>query len=245
METTTKLAIGISALCSLASAAFAGGPEMPAIDMNGINFGLGFGYKTYTFDYRATREDGTTFFNDNYSHSLNQFGPLGELGYTWAGYHWAFGILGQFEYDNVRVTDQTVHQSTRVRLGSHVNAMLMAGFKVTECDLLYLEGGYSAIWGKTTLFPHADGAVAAPSVHKSYTLSGGIMGIGWRHYFMSDVFLDVSYDYALYASKSDKPGNLLTSTFTSATNTVTSTVYSPKRVAVNGITATANYLFNL
>lgn len=253
METTTKLAIGVSALCCLATAAFAGGPEVPMIDMNGINVGLGFGYKSYTWDQAAASADivdGTPrvlFFP--VSDSLNQFGPLGELGYTYAGYSWVFGVKGQFEYDNVRVT-HPVHNITanstftyRTRFGSHVTAMLLAGLKVTDADVVYLEGGYTALWGKTTVFS-GDSAAVAPAgtaVSTKYTLNGGIAGVGYRHYFMNNVFLDVSYDYALYKSKNGAVGF----SGVGAANTGVVAVANPKRVAINGITATANYLFNI
>ncbi|ABS78468.1 hypothetical protein CbuD7D7780_09140 [Coxiella burnetii] len=239
METTTKLAIGVSALCCLASAAFAGGPDIPMIDMNGFHIGLGFGYKSYTYDQVGTvtvTTGGGTVLGVLHpvSASITQFGPVGELGYTFASDWWIAGVKAQYQYDNVR----SVHiMDAHSRLGSHLTAMLLAGIKVNEANAVYLEAGYSTVWGKTTLF--GPGPVAVSMKNR---LNGGIAGIGWRHYFMNNVFLDLSYDYALYRSKSNSV------TLPSAEETaigVSGTVQNPKRVAINGITATVNYLFNI
>ncbi|POZ78540.1 hypothetical protein CbuRSA425_01580 [Coxiella burnetii] len=248
METTTKLAIGVSALCCLASAAFAGGPDIPMIDMNGFHIGLGFGYKSYTYDQVGTvtvTTNGGTVLSVLHpvSASITQFGPVGELGYTFASDWWIAGVKAQYQYDNVRsvhIMDAPLvgsNYSYRTRLGSHLTAMLLAGIKVNEANAVYLEAGYSTVWGKTTLF--GPGPVAVSMKNR---LNGGIAGIGWRHYFMNNVFLDLSYDYALYRSKSNSV------TLSSAEGTaigVSGTVQNPKRVAINGITATVNYLFNI
>lgn len=250
METTTKLAIGVSALCCLASAAFAGGPDIPMIDMNGFHIGLGFGYKSYTYDQVGTvtvTTDGGTILSVLHpvSASITQFGPVGELGYTFASDWWIAGVKAQYQYDNVRsvhTMDASLVGSTyRTRFGSHLTAMLLAGIKVNEANAVYLEAGYSTVWGKTALF--GPGPVAVSMKNR---LNGGIAGIGWRHYFMNNVFLDLSYDYALYRSKSNSV------TLSSATDSteealigVLGTLQNPKRVAINGITATVNYLFNI
>ncbi|AAO89868.2 hypothetical protein AYM02_10535 [Coxiella burnetii] len=252
METTTKLAIGVSALCCLASAAFAGGPDIPMIDMNGFHIGLGFGYKSYTYDQVGTvtvTTNGGTVLSVLHpvSASITQFGPVGELGYTFASDWWIAGVKAQYQYDNVRsvhIMDAPLvgsNYSYRTRLGSHLTAMLLAGIKVNEANAVYLEAGYSTVWGKTTLF--GPGPVAVSMKNR---LNGGIAGIGWRHYFMNNVFLDLSYDYALYRSKSNSV--TLSSATASAEGTaigVSGTVQNPKRVAINGITATVNYLFNI
>ncbi|WP_264769727.1 outer membrane protein [Coxiella burnetii] len=251
METTTKLAIGVSALCCLASAAFAGGPDIPMIDMNGFHIGLGFGYKSYTYDQLGTvtvvTTDGGTILSALHpvSASITQFGPVGELGYTFASDWWIAGVKAQYQYDNVRsvhIMDASLVGSTyRTRLGSHLTAMLLAGIKVNEANAVYLEAGYSTVWGKTTLFDPGPVAVSMKN-----RLNGGIAGIGWRHYFMNNVFLDLSYDYALYRSKSNSV--TLSSAIASAEEAaigVLGTVRNPKRVAINGITATVNYLFNI
>ncbi|WP_264770573.1 outer membrane protein [Coxiella burnetii] len=245
METTTKLAIGVSALCCLASAAFAGGPDIPMIDMNGFHIGLGFGYKSYTYDQVGTvtvTTNGGTVLSVLHPASITQFGPVGELGYTFASDWWIAGVKAQYQYDNVRSV-HTIDDAPldRTRLGSHLTAMLLAGIKVNEANAVYLEAGYSTVWGKTTLF--GPGLVAVSMKNR---LNGGIAGIGWRHYFMNNVFLDLSYDYALYRSKSNSV--TLSSATASAEGTATGvsgTVQNPKRVAINGITATVNYLFNI
>ncbi|ACJ18971.1 outer membrane porin P1 [Coxiella burnetii CbuG_Q212] len=222
------------------------------IDMNGFHIGLGFGYKSYTYDQVGTVTvtiDGGTVLSVLHpvSASITQFGPVGELGYTFASDWWIAGVKAQYQYDNVR----SVHMmdvplvgsnySYRTRLGSHLTAMLLAGIKVNEANAVYLEAGYSTVWGKTTLF--GPGPVAVSMKNR---LNGGIAGIGWRHYFMNNVFLDLSYDYALYRSKSNSV--TLSSANASAEKTaigVSRTVQNPKRVAINGITATVNYLFNI
>lgn len=48
IETTTKLPIGVSALCCLATAAFSGRPDVSVCDMNDFHIGLGVGYNSYT-----------------------------------------------------------------------------------------------------------------------------------------------------------------------------------------------------
>ncbi|AIT62806.1 outer membrane protein [Coxiella burnetii] len=248
METTTKLAIGVSALCCLASAAFAGGPDIPMIDMNGFHIGLGFGYKSYTYDQvgtvTVTTYRGTILsVLHPVSASITQFGPVGELGYTFASDWWIAGVKAQYQYDNVRsvhIMDASLVGSTyRTRLGSHLTAMLLAGIKVNEANAVYLEAGYSTVWGKTTLF--GPGPVAVSMKNR---LNGGIAGIGWRHYFMNNVFLDLSYDYALYRSKSNSVSSATASAEGAAIGVLV-TVQNPKRVAINGITATVNYLFNI
>ncbi|MBW5803042.1 hypothetical protein FIV31_07180 [Coxiella endosymbiont of Ornithodoros amblus] len=228
METTTKLAIGVSALCSLAGAAFGGGPNIPMINMNGFHIGLGFGYKSYTYIW-----DDVIRTLHPVSASITQFSPIGELGYTFASDWWIAGVKAQYQYDNVRSVPVDAPLSVyfhRSRLGSHLTAMLLAGIRINEANALYLEAGYSTVWGKTTFFGRGPVSVSVKN-----RLNGGIAGVGWRHYFMKNVFVDLSYDYALYRSKSGE----------TAINPVSGVLENPGRVAISGINATVNYLFNI
>lgn len=109
--------------------------------------------------------------------------------------------------------------------------MLLAGIKVNEANALYLEAGYSTVWGKTTFFGRAPVSV---SIMKN-RLNAGIAGIGWGHYFMNNVFVDLSYGYALYRSKSRE----------AAINRLSGVLRNPERVAISDINATVNYLFNI
>ncbi|MFK3618034.1 hypothetical protein WJ883_11350, partial [Coxiella burnetii] len=158
---------------------------------------------------------------------------------------WIAGVKAPYPYYTVRSVHlmfaSLVGSTYRTRLGSHLTAMLLAGIKVNEANAVYLEAGYSTVWGKTTLFDPGPVAVSMKN-----RLNGGIAGIGWRHYFMNNVFLDLSYDYALYRSKSNSVTlSSATASAEEAAIGVLGTVQNPKRVAINGITATVNYLFNI
>ncbi len=147
---------------------------------------------------------------------------------------WIAGVKAQYQYDNVRSVPVDAPLSFyfhRSRLGSHLTAMLLAGIKVNEANALYLEAGYSTVWGKTTFFGRAPVSV---SIMKN-RLNAGIAGIGWGHYFMNNVFVDLSYGYALYRSKSRE----------AAINRLSGVLRNPERVAISDINATVNYLFNI
>ncbi len=250
METTTKLALGVSALCCLVTTAFAGGPEMPMIDMNGINLGVGGAYNSYKYDmtqsdFTAANLEAAT---ENQAPTVNKFGPVGQLGYTYAGDNWIFGVVGQFEYDDVRnfTNDFGIQLgNAQVMLRSHINAMLLGGLKVNDANAVYLEGGYTAFWGKSLLGLDVPPGAGAGPLSTKYTLNGGIAGVGWRHYFINNVFVDLSYSFALYGNK--ESGVILPATNTTAPAllTATQTMSGIKRLTVNGVTATANYLFNV
>src|SRR3990172_10872665 len=190
METTTKLAVVLSTLCCF-NIAFAGGPEVPMLDMNGFHMGVGGAYKGYRFSNTNIDTFFPTRWETNYS--INQFGPVGELGYTFAGDQWIFGIKGQFEYDNAAIsqpTNSVTFNSANFELNSHVTAMLLGGIKANDTNVVYLEGGYTAMMGKSVIYNvFQPGAGTGNAVSAEYTLNGGIVGAGWRHYFMHNVFL--------------------------------------------------------
>ncbi len=245
METTKKLAISVSALCCLATAAFAGGPEAPMIDMNGIHIGLGFGYKSYKYDLDHYDYTGANLLDRNGAGTVTKFGPLGELGYTYAGDDWIVGLKGQFEFDDVRNAtglSGVLVSTSEVKLRSHLTAMLLAGLKVNEANAVYLEAGYTAMFVQQVLSLNAGPGAGGQPVSTSYTLNGGVVGIGWRHYFENNVFVDLSYDFALYADKNINL-NIPASGVTVVTNY--QEVGGVRQLRVNGITATANYLFNV
>ncbi|WP_304986038.1 outer membrane protein [Coxiella-like endosymbiont] len=236
-------AINISALCCLATAAFAGRPYVPVCDMNGFHVGLGFWYNSYIWDQVSSVADATShsLFHPT-SISLTQFGSVGELGYTFATYNWIFGVRGQFQYDNIRVVQPgflydaslPYYRTGIGSIGSHFLATLLAGLKVNDWDAVYLEGGYTTLLGRITVLPGASAFVSQTVKEK---LNGGVAAIGWRHYFMNNIFVDLRYSYSLYRSK--------TSSVSTTSEEFTATVNNPTRVAINGITATANYLFNI
>lgn len=51
-----------------------------------------------------------------------------------------------------------------------------------------------------------------------YRFDSGIAGIDFRHYFIGNIFLDVSYDYALYKNKSDSVNNTVSITIVETVN---------------------------
>lgn len=241
METTTKLAIGVSALCCLATAAFAGGPDVPTPDMSGFHIGLGGGYNSYTWDQVASVTNGVETLSHPSSVALTQFAPVGELGYTFANQNWIFGVRVKYQYDNVRVVEpgfviEDEDLDYRTRLGSQLSATLLAGLKVNSFNAVYLEGGYTTLWDRVS-FPIATSA-EFPYKSVKARLNGGVAAIGWRHYFMNNVFFDVRYSYSMYKNKTS--GVSTTSEYG-----LTATVNNPARLVVKGITVTANYLFNM
>lgn len=248
MGTTTKVSIGLSALCCLATAAFAGGPEMPMVDMNGFNIGLGAGYKTYYADnFYQVGYNSTNASYANVPAIVNQtvFGPLGEIGYTFAGDWWVGGIRGYYEYDNVSQNllfgPSTNDFNGTTSLSSHLAAMLFGGVKLSDTSLAYLEAGYTALWGENTINPNlTNSASHSGAFENDFTLSGGIVGIGMRHYFAdTHLYLDVSYDYAIYSDSSSS------STVSATGNAgVVGQLGNVEKISVNGVTATVNYLFN-
>lgn len=238
MKKIAKMAVGLTAV-AMAASAFAGGPEMAAPTINGLNIGLGFGYKTYVYDQVFTDFNGNNLRIENAAVARNEFGPIGEIGYTFQLSSWAFvGLRAYWEYDHYRdyVSSFGVYQAN-ANLQSHIAAMFVAGLLLNSSNAAYLEGGYTAMWGKTVVQAQNAPGQAAP-VSATYTLSGGIVGIGWRHYFMTNVYLDLSYDFALYADNN-------TSVAVPANLNGGATANGVRRLQVNGITATLNYLFKI
>lgn len=236
MKKLAKMAVGLTAV-AMAASAFAGGPEMPANTINGFNIGLGFGYKTYTYHARVVDLTPGAFI-DNFVDNT-KFGPLGEIGYTFQLSNWAFiGLRVYYEYDNLYTTTLIGSYASNSALQSHLAALFLAGVLLNSSNAVYLEAGYSAMWGKKSLeLANANGG-AFVSATNNFTLSGGIAGIGWRHYFMNNVYLDLSYDFALYADD-DTTLNVPPGISGGAT------AYPLTRIQVNGVTATLNYLFNV
>ena len=240
MKKIAKMAVGLTAV-TMAASAFAGGPEMAAPSINGFNIGLGFGYDSYSYS-QVVSEIGGVNFQAVSQVNNNKFGPLGEIGYTFQVSNWAFlGIRAYWKYDDFRTQVRQIVNlvaNNITNLQSHVAAMIVFGAMLNGSNAAYLEAGYTAIWGKSTL-----GQVTAPGgnipVSATYTLSGGIAGIGWRHYFMSNVYLDLSYDFALYSDNS----TTLSLPATTGSNSVN--VDGVKRLHISGVTATLNYLFKV
>ena len=132
MEVRKKLALSIFASFSLVSMAFAGGPETPAIDMNGVNIGAGISYKSYKYDLTQTDFTGTNVATANQAPTVDALGVAGQIGYTAAGDHWIFGILGQYEYANIHnYTDDSGVQigGAQVNLRSRFNGMILGGIE--------------------------------------------------------------------------------------------------------------------
>ena len=231
MEKPIKLAISVYVLCSLAATAVATASSSSStsmIDMNGLHIGIGVRCKSYT--YAQFNEKGgrngliTNVVGSKISFDSLMYRLSGELGYTFTRDRWIAGIKAQFRYDNARNV-HTVDSSYQMYWGSHITTMLLAGTKINQSNAVYLATGYSSVWRKTALFSPIP------------VLSGVIAGIGWRHYFINNVFADLSYDYALYRSKFNST-NIRTGT------TRLWFIENPKRT-ISGITATVNYFFNM
>lgn len=240
MKRIAKVAVGLTAV-TLAASAFAGGPEMAPPTINGFNIGLGFGFNSYNHDL-AQAEFGQLvngFFPSGLLHPATHFGPIGEIGYTFQVNNWAFvGLRGFWQYDHFNTMIPVIDYVGQVDLRSHLAAMFLAGILLSSSNAVYLEAGYTAMWGKTTGQPFINPGQALP-VSAKYTLNGGIAGIGWRHYFVNNVYLDLSYNFALYADSSTGVTIVSNDPFN---NFAASGL---KKTQVNGVTATLNYLFQV
>ena len=247
MKIIAKMAVGLTA-CAMAASAFAGGPEMAPPTIDGFNIGLGMGFKSYQFGQYITEWTAPFDYYANPYSGLNKFGPIGELGYTFQVGPMGFvGLRGYYEYDNVHFwtyTTNTQSYQSQVDLQSHVAAMLVGGLLLNANNAAYLEAGYTALWAKRILSVIAGpGSTATPPpfVTSNTTFNGGIVGVGWRHYFVPNVYLDLSYDFALYSN-----GGSLITAWDGATGTPTGTQASGlSKLQVNGVTATLNYLFQV
>ncbi len=242
MEVRKKLALSIFASFSLVSMAFAGGPETPAIDMNGVNIGAGISYKSYKYDLTQTDFTGTNVATANQAPTVDALGVAGQIGYTAAGDHWIFGILGQYEYANIHnYTDDSGVQigGAQVNLRSRFNGMILGGIRASDADVAYLEFGYTAAYLREILSIRVPAGAGAGNVTGKEALNGGIFGAGWRHYFSSSLFTDLSYTFSLYSN--GNMGLIQNTTLSTATQTTS----EMRKLTVNGLSATANYLFSL
>ncbi len=238
MKTIAKVAVGLTAV-AMAASAFAGGPEMAPPTINGFNIGLGFGYNSYTYESRITEFNTNEIFDNGFLQA-NKFGPVGEIGYTFQVNQWAFvGLRAFWEYDNQRSFDQTGNYEGQVFLQSHLAALFVVGALINDTNAAYIELGYSALWGKNILQASTDPGQVTP-ISSKYTLSGGVMGVGWRHYFMNNVYLDLGYNFILYANA--KSSSALTLPAATDGGATLSNIRKPQ---VNGVTATLNYLFKV
>jgi len=240
MKKIAKMAVGLTAV-AMAASAFAGGPEMAPPTISGFNVGLGFGYDSYSYSQALTEIGGTNFYLQSLVENT-KFGPVGEIGYTFQVSNWAFlGLRAFYKYDNFNAQQLEFNGHTgnaTTSLQSHIAVVFLGGIMLNGSNAAYIELGYTALWGKSTL-AHTVAPGGSTPVSTNYTLSGGIAGIGWRHYFVNNVYLDLSYDFSLYEDGS----NGLALASTNAANNITAG--DIKRVQVNGVTATLNYLFNV
>ena len=237
MKKIAKMAVGLTAV-AMAASAFAGGPEMAAPSISGFNIGLGFGFKSYLYDQVQIDFTNPNLLANALPNQAGKFGPLGEIGYTFQLNNWAFiGLRAYWQYDRFRNQTAFGSYQGQTYLQSHLAAMFLAGLLLNGSNAAYLEVGYTALWGKVSLQAvNAPGQVTPASAN--YTLSGGIAGVGWRHYFMNNVYLDLSYDFALYSDSST--GVALPASLNGGAN-----LSGVRKLHVNGITATLNYLFKM
>ena len=237
-----KMLAGLCAAC-VATTALAGGPEFESqaptgIDMTGIHLGVGFGYKSYRYTQREVDLSGVNFLTDQASPQIEKMTPLGEAGYTCSCDNWLIGVKGYYQYDNQRTQANFVNLVVQTRLASHFAVMLFGGLKLNEANAVYLEAGYTMLMGKLFIAPRLSPGGQVPGT-LNFNVSGGVAGVGYRHYFETNVFVDLSYDYALY-SDSKKVLNL-PGWGANGPGSVTAV----KRLEINGVNLTVNYLFNV
>lgn len=247
-----KTLLACGALCATSQFAFAGGPEMPPPGHSTIFIGLGgaYDYAQYVNTIGTIETiDGVVVFDSGNQWQDNRgiFGlaPIGQLGYEYFfGTGGFIGIKGLFNFVDKNTSysfDDETYQAV-YEVNSMVQAMLEGGFCFNN-NAVYLEGGYAALFTKLAVrnidsIPF--GGLVLGSVNQ--TLNGGVVGIGYRHYFWDVLSLDLAYSYSLYADPSSfTPSQLGIGDF--ADYTFTEGAQS-KRVRVQDIVLTVNYNFD-
>ncbi len=235
---TTKIAIGLTAICMFTNIAFASKPDIAKY--NRVYLGLGVALESTGYQWTYDSTDLNVIRHNNVL--PGSVAPSVSLGYTLlAKSRYAFGLYGEFNYDNTTsqeyATGSTAVSSTAF-MRSHVNAVLFAGVRLSPLNMLYIAGGYSAAWTKLqTSFQFSSNKNSIGN--KKIMLNGGIMKAGWRYYFQRHAFLDINYGYTLYAD------NLGKATATSKSLGEEASSEGFKRASISSFSATFNYMFNI
>lgn len=166
----------------------------------------------------------------------NTFGlsPVGQIGYDWYFSSGGFvGLKGLYNYiDKQSSLFFGNISSSHFTHRSMLAAMLVGGFRHGD-NAFYAEAGYAALFSKQELF-NISGVVLEGSLTK--TLSGGIAGVGFRHYFWQRLFVDAVYSYALFSDGSALIAN-------DRARPGLNSRQLAKRPRVQDITLTVNYMF--
>ena len=218
-----RFVVSIFVLCIFSTTTANSFSDTSMINMNGFHVGLGIRFKPCIYD--QCNENGKNNLTDKIVGSNINFISLvyhlsGELGYTFMKEYWIAGIKVKFQYDdaqNIHAVDFSTYQ---IR-GIYATTVLLAGIKISQANAAYLTTGYSSVWRR----PAFRNAIPVPS--------DIVAGIGWRYYFVDNIFIDLSYDCTFHRSKS------------SIEMIHARSIEYLKKVTVNGITATINYFFNM
>lgn len=249
-----KLLLTCGALAA-SQVAFAGGPDMPPPSHSAIFIGIGgaYDYVQYKNTIFSPVLDPTIPAGSGpgygYEDSNSVFGlaPVGQLGYDYFfGTGGFIGVKGLFNFVDKNTTFQGIGFSNNTQFTTEFNSMaagmLEGGVRVND-NAFYLEAGYSALFTKTVLRDVTSGGQVIGS--QNQTLSGGIAGIGFRHYFWDVLFIDAVYSYALYQDGTSFSAQSITTVTPDEVTPVTLTSSSQlKQVRLQDILFTVNYSFN-
>lgn len=251
-----KMLLACGALCATSQFALAGGPEMPPPGHMALYIGVGGAYDYAQYKNALATYILPTFniidvmaYEDN--NSIFGLSPVGQLGFEYFfGSGGFIGVKGLFNFVDknsqyLAPGDQLSLSSTSnqgiVEFQSMVQAMLEGGICINS-NAFYLEAGYSALFTKSILRNVLTGGLVIGS--QNQTLNGGVVGVGYRHYFWDVLSLDVAYSYSIYADAS--PFNVIDPAIDIERQNVQVFGDSAQlnRVRVQDILFTVNYNFN-
>lgn len=216
--------VSCGVLCAIGQLALAGGVEVPPAGHSSLFIGVGGAYDVV--QYKDTATESLNLFGrpvvvqaseDN--GSVFGLSPVGQLGYeyVWAsgGFLGIKGLLFNFVDKNTSYNIPTIPlfigflsapaDSTSptaqaiVQFQSMLQTMVEGGIRINN-NAFYLEAGYSALFAKSIIRNVLDGGLVLNS--ENQTLNGGVIGLGYRHYFWDVLFIDAAYTYSLYADAS-------------------------------------------
>lgn len=231
-----KLLLAGGVLCVTGQFAFAGGPEVPPPGHHTVFVGLGGGYNHIRAQSTSAIYIPFTTDNDQFtdSHSIFGLAPVGQLGYEYfTGTGGFYGLKGIYYFANKNASYiAPFDMQTTFEALSVIDALFEAGFCFHR-NAVYLELGYAALFTNTILRAPSDGGFVLGNRHQ--TLNGGVMGIGFRHYF-GNISVDAAYSYTIFSDPTP-----FSTPIAGTTEFVSNQL---NRVTAQDILFTVNYNFN-
>ena len=238
-----KFSAILASLCVLVgTSALAGGPEYPPpLQIQGLDIGLGM-----TFPYAIHRMYFMQFSSrlavDNFRTidvGANQTYAIGEIGYTFPIRQTGFiGVKGLILYAGRELTSALGESTLEIMLKYRASGLVFGGIRIDKADLAYLEAGYTGaamtFLADFLAFGGRDG-----SMRMADWVQGGTAGVGYRHYFHYNFFVDLSGTYTLLQHT---PG-LEISGFQPSTTPFIAGFTGIRRFQIIDLEATINYLF--